>query len=143
MRSGIRITQVQDPGPCYAVRHQVFVIEQGVSEGLEFEGEGPHCLHFAAFEGARAIACLRVTPQEDIAKIERVAVLAEARKTGVGAALMRAVMADLARQGFVSAKLGSQITAQGFYEKLGFVAYGPEFLDADMPHIMMKRGLLG
>jgi ElaA protein len=41
---------------------------------------------------------------------------------------------ELRRRGAARAKLGAQTHALGFYEALGFVAFGPEFLDAGMPH---------
>ena len=39
------------------------------------------------------------------------------------------------------AALGAQTNALGFYEKLGFVASGPDFMDANIPHRMMERPL--
>ena len=35
-------------------------------------------------------------------------------------------------------KLGAQVRAIGFYEALGFEAYGPEYLDARIPHRDMR-----
>jgi ElaA protein len=40
-----------------------------------------------------------------------------------------------------TAYLGSQSHATGFYEKLGFVIEGDEFLDAGIPHRHMRRAL--
>ena len=75
-------------------------------------------------------------------KIGRVAVLADRRGTGVGAALMRAALQVLARQpGITTARLGAQTHALGFYERLGFVAEGPEYDDAGIPHRDMSRAL--
>ena len=68
------------------------------------------------------------------AKIGRVAVLSEARGTGAGAALMRAALDELRARGVREARLGSQVHAIGFYERLGFVAHGPLYDDAGIPH---------
>jgi predicted GNAT family N-acyltransferase len=77
-------------------------------------------------------------------KIGRVCVLAEARGEGIGAALIRAAVADLAAMPGVSrAKLGAQVHALGFYERLGFVAVGPVYLDAGIEHRDMVLGLSG
>jgi len=35
-------------------------------------------------------------------------------------------------------RLGAQVRAQSFYEKLGYKAYGPIFQDAGIEHISMK-----
>ena len=43
--------------------------------------------------------------------------------------------------GITRAKLGAQTHALGFYEKLGFTAYGPVYDDAGIPHRDMTRDL--
>jgi ElaA protein len=53
-------------------------------------------------------------------------------------------VADLAAMPGVSrAKLGAQVHALGFYERLGFVAVGPVYLDAGIEHRDMVLGLSG
>ena len=36
-------------------------------------------------------------------------------------------------------RLGAQVYAKGFYESLGFVAEGEEYLEDDIPHVEMVR----
>ncbi len=61
--------------------------------------------------------------------------LAPARGTGLGAALIRAAIAEFRRHpGITTIRLGAQTHALGFYERLGFTATGPEYLDAGIPH---------
>ena len=43
--------------------------------------------------------------------------------------------------GITRAKLGAQTHAIGFYEKLGFAPYGPEYDDAGIPHRDMVLSL--
>lgn len=120
---------------CLAIRRAVFIEGQSVPEAEEVDGKDPICLHYLAFRDQQAIATLRVLPMQDIAKIQRVAVLEAYRGAGVGAAVMRAAMEDLQqRPEFQTAKLGSQTHAIGFYEKLGFEVIGPEYLDAGILH---------
>ena len=38
--------------------------------------------------------------------------------------------------------LSAQTHALGFYERLGYAAYGPEFDDAGLPHRWMRRHAL-
>jgi len=62
-------------------------------------------------------------------------VLKSARGTGLGAALINeAIAIARARPGVTEAKLGAQIQALGFYEKLGFTAVGPVYDDAGIDH---------
>ena len=77
----------------------------------------------------------RLLLQGDTGKIGRVCVLAEARGADIGAALIRAAVADLAAMpGISRAKLGAQVHALGFYERLGFAAVGPVYMDAGIEH---------
>lgn len=66
---------------------------------------------------------------------------AAARGLGVGAALVRAVEAAARARGLTAVDLHAQTHALGFYERLGYQAYGPEFPDAGIPHRAMRRAL--
>ena len=78
----------------------------------------------------------------DTLKIGRVCVLAPTRGQGLGTALMRAAVAEArALPGIARVKLGAQTHATGFYERLGFSAFGPEYLDAGIPHRDMALAL--
>lgn len=138
---GLRIARATDLAAPLAIRMAVFVDEQGVSEAEEIDGEDGACLHWLATDAEGPVATLRVRLAGDRAKVQRVAVLARARGAGVGAALMRAVMAELAGMGVARAVLGAQVAAIGFYERLGFAAYGPVYDDAGIPHRDMARDL--
>ena len=69
------------------------------------------------------------------------AVAAKWRGRGVGAALMGRLM-DVAQKQHVSELvLSAQVHAQGFYADFGFAAQGEQYLDADIPHVTMRRAL--
>ncbi|WP_431047829.1 GNAT family N-acetyltransferase [Streptomyces sp. P1-3] len=76
------------------------------------------------------------------AVLGRLAVGRAARGTGLGALLVRAVEAEARRLGLAEVYLESQTHALGFYEKLGYRAYGPEFDEGSgIPHRAMRRTL--
>jgi predicted GNAT family N-acyltransferase len=127
----------------FAIRRKVFVQEQGVSESLEIDGRDGEAWHLLALLAEHPVGTLRVRRVEDgqVAKIERVAVLAEARGHAVGQALMQAALARAAAEGCRLAKLHAQLQVQGFYAKLGFEAYGPEFEEDGIMHVAMRRPL--
>ena len=54
---------------------------------------------------------------------------------------MRAAVAECRARGFAQVRLGAQVQALGFYERLGFVAEGPVFDDAGIPHREMVLAL--
>ena len=130
----MKITVTDDFDACMAIRRKVFVQEQNVPEALEQDEHDATAVHLLAVTDDRPIGTARLLIDGTTGKIGRVAVLAEARGTGAGAALMRAALEELRSRGVREAKLGSQVHAIGFYEKLGFSAYGPEYDDAGIPH---------
>ena len=122
-----------------SVRQAVFVIEQNVPEEEEWDGLDPECVHVLA-EGpdGMAIGTARMTAG---GKLGRMAVRGDFRTRGVGTAMLEALV-DLARnRGLRRVVLDAQVRALGFYEKRGFAAEGPVFMDAGIPHRWMTRDL--
>lgn len=135
------IEETRDLAACHALRRAVFIDEQQVSEAEEMDDLDDAAIHLLARDGGRPLGTARLILSGDQAKIGRVAVLADARGTGLGLAVMRAAL-DVARaRGAVRAKLSSQVHAIAFYEKLGFAAHGPVYDDAGIPHRDMTLNL--
>ena len=127
---------------CLAIRRTVFIKEQGVDAALEVDGLDGEALHYLGRLGAVPVATARVRLLREgdarVAKVQRVAVLPEARGTGAGAAIMRHLMHDVERtHGVASFTLGSQESAVPFYERLGYRIVGERFMDAGIPHRTM------
>lgn len=130
----IETVVTDDIATCRALRRAVFIQEQGVSEADEIDDLDPIATHILATVNGIPTGCARIVPGKPYAKIGRVCVLASARGTGLGAALMQAAIAECRRQGHTQVKLGAQVHALGFYERLGFTAQGEVFDDAGIPH---------
>lgn len=129
------IAPTRDIAACRHLRRVVFIEEQGVSEADEIDDKDDEAIHLLATIGGRPVGSARILLMGDTGKIGRVCVLKDARGTGLGAALIRAAVAELrARPGVSRARLGAQTHAIGFYEKLGFTAFGAEYDDAGIPH---------
>ena len=131
----ISIAPTRDIATCRALRRRVFIEEQGVSEADELDDLDDQAIHLLATEDGTPLGSARLLVLGETGKIGRVCVLPQARGTGLGAALMRAAIAEFRRiPGVARVKLGAQTHALGFYERLGFQATGPEFMDAGIPH---------
>ena len=131
----ITIEETRDIATCRALRRTVFIEEQGVSEADEVDDKDDAAIHLLATQNGKPLGSARLLVMGDTGKIGRVCVLAEARGTGLGAALMRAAVERFRTvPGVTQVKLGAQTHALGFYERLGFTAKGPEFDDAGIPH---------
>ncbi|QDV49430.1 GNAT family N-acetyltransferase [Gimesia fumaroli] len=99
--------------------------------------------HYGILEEDRVVACVlavTVTPQK--AKLRQMAVSVEYQNQGVGRQLLQNVELDLKRQGVEALELEARTTAVGFYEKLGYVKGGDEFLAVSIPHVRMVKSLV-
>jgi predicted GNAT family N-acyltransferase len=71
--------------------------------------------------------------------IGRVATVKSHRGRGIATGVMQALINACVTMGGQRQILHAQISARGFYEKLGFTAYGEEFCDAGILHIAMEH----
>jgi predicted GNAT family N-acyltransferase len=141
-----------DLAAVYAIRHTVFVREQGVPVELERDDRDAGADHFVAVLKGEAVGAVRMVIEPAgfegveeglgaVAHLGRLAVRQDARRAGLGALLVRAVERRVTERGLRVVYLGSQTHAVGFYTGLGYVAYGQEFDDAGLPHRHMARVL--
>jgi len=132
---------VADHDALRAVREAVFVHEQGVPPELELDAQDPDCMHVLARDAAgRPIGTGRLTPAHTLG---RMAVLPEWRGRGVGAAML-AALTGLARERRWSAiDLHAQSDAIGFYQRHGYLPFGPRYIEAGIEHQSMRRALGG
>jgi len=137
----LEIARTDDLDSCLALRRTVFIEEQAVPENLERDEHDATALHLLATLDGRPVGTARMLRKGDTGKIGRVCVLRELRGTGIGAALIQAAVEELRGLGLGRARLGSQVHAIPFYEKLGFTAEGPVYDDAGIPHRDMVLAL--
>ncbi|MFJ2744015.1 GNAT family N-acetyltransferase [Streptomyces sp. NPDC087440] len=151
----VRVAEgAEDLEACFAVRKEVFVVEQEVPAELEYDAYDARAVHVLAvgedgtplgtgrlLYGADAAGKTGAGPE--VGSLGRLAVSAGARGLGVGAALVRGIEEAARGAGLTEVDLHAQTHALGFYERLGYVAYGPVFLDAGIEHRGMRRGLRG
>jgi predicted GNAT family N-acyltransferase len=148
-----------DRAAAYVVRADVFVTEQGVPADLELDELDEVADHFVAYDedgrvdgGGTAVGAGRLVVEDPgfegtdpalgpVGHLGRLAVRPETRGTGLGVDLVRAIEARAADRGLRVVALSAQTHALGFYERLGYTAYGPEFDDAGLPHRWMSRTL--
>jgi predicted GNAT family N-acyltransferase len=128
------------------LRHVVFVQEQRVPEDLEVDEHDA----LGASDVVQVLATLEAVPlatgrlrclDATTGKLERVAVLAAFRGRGVGRALVRH-LEELARgRGLGQLRLSAQISACGFWDRLGYRTRGEPFLEAGIEHVTMHKAL--
>lgn len=120
-----------------AIRFEVFVAEQGVPAEIELDHMDAVCLHAVAYDASGTpVGTGRLLPDGHIG---RMAVRKAARGTGVGSALLLALMAQARQRGDQLVALSSQSHAAPFYERHGFAVEGDEFFEAGIAHINMQH----
>jgi len=122
----------------FALRREVFVWEQKVPEDEEHDQYDLTATHFVAIADGEVVGTLRLIDLPEHSKIGRVAVRQALRGQGIARKLIAAAMAHARQRGQDRFYLTAQSDKLGFYESLGFVAFGPEFMDGGMPHRAMR-----
>lgn len=125
------------------IRNQVFVKEQGVPLDREIDNYEAYTIHFVLYQDTETpMATVRLLPLEDgKIKVQRMAVLKEFRKKGLGKVIMEAAETFANEHDYQQLVLGAQLTAQDFYQRLGYQTEGEIFLDADIEHVTMTKTL--
>lgn len=123
----------------YAVRKQVFMDEQGFS--TELDETDKIATHVILYDNEKPIATGRIYQENDEYHIGRICVLKAYRKNHLASIVMQ-TLEEIGFKQTDTIYLSAQLQAKGFYEKLGYLAYGDEYMDEHCPHIMMKKSCL-
>jgi predicted GNAT family N-acyltransferase len=119
-----------------SIRFEVFVHEQNVPAEIELDEMDPLSLHAVAYDGAGVpVGTGRLLPDGHIG---RMAVRKLARGTGIGGALLQALMEKARARGDVRVVLSAQTHAAPFYAAHGFALKGEEFFEAGIAHVEME-----
>lgn len=125
------------------IRTDVFMHEQHVSAADEWDGLDDQAIHFLVLSATGSpVGCARLLHERFHEKqffhIGRVALLKSFRNQGIGHKLMRFIIAycQTTAPG-TSIYLHAQTQRRNFYDALGFIAEGDDFMDAGIAHISM------
>lgn len=129
---------------CLAIRTAIFVEEQGVPAEDEFDAYdalGTEARHILLYVDGVPAASSRLRIVENVAKLERICVMMNYRKHGLGRVLIDKLEQMALDQGLKKAKLHAQVQASGFYERLGYAAASDVFMEDGIPHLLMTKQL--
>jgi predicted GNAT family N-acyltransferase len=133
----LRVTTMSEMVEALYIRRTVFTEEQGIDAEVDVdEHDGDPSItrtavHVLAKLDGQPVATARMVLGESTdveAHIGRVAVLEVHRGKNFGRAVMEALQ-DIARDlGYREIVLGAEVTAAGFYERLGYVCEGDTYM---------------
>src|SRR6266496_4830565 len=137
----VRLATEADLPAAYALRHQVFVVEQEVPPELERDEYDDTATHVVALRGGTIIGAGRMRVEGDRGIVGRMAVLAEARGDGIGAAMLRVLEDAGTAAGLAAIELHAQRHAEGFYARAGYRRVGEVYQEAGIDHVTMRKPL--
>jgi ElaA protein len=133
-----------DARTAYAVwrlRQQVFVVEQDCPypdlDGRDLE---PDTRHVVLQDGDDVLGYARVLDDGDVWRIGRVVLVSTARGRGLADVLMTTALQVCGGRDVV---LDAQSPLADWYAGFGFGVTGPEFVEDGIPHLPMRRALVG
>lgn len=123
------------------IRIDVFINEQGFEN--EFDDIDKTAKFVLLSIDGKAVGTCRFFPSniDGDAHIGRMAVRKFYRGQNLGSKIMHAAENGIRHDGFKTCSLSAQVQARPFYESLGYVAEGEEYLDEGCPHILMRKQL--
>lgn len=142
MSPTVRRATDADLAGAFSLRRRVFCEEQGVPEELERDEHDAAALHLVAVDADGAVvATCRLLSHGRRVVLQRMAVERALRGRGVGGELLRLAHREALAAGAREVELHAQLGARDFYAAAGYVAEGPEFEDAGIAHVLMRRPL--
>ncbi|HEV2088259.1 MAG TPA: GNAT family N-acetyltransferase, partial [Cryptosporangiaceae bacterium] len=126
------------------LRHEVFVVGQGVAEAIERDGQDTSAVHAIAWtdDPGRPVGTGRLLGEPPgAAQIGRMAVRASARGRGVGVAVLRLLEREAMWRGHRAVALHAQEHARDFYARAGYAESGERFVEAGIAHLPMRKVL--
>lgn len=117
------------------LRDVVFVVGQKITAVPEVDGLDPECAHARAFRNGTLVGTARIFIHERPLVVGRVAVHPDVQRAGIGTHLMQYVQQWLGARG---AELHAQSYLETWYASLGWERFGDEFIEAEIPHVMMR-----
>lgn len=125
---------------CEYIRTKVFIDEQKFKKEIELDDRDNHCYYIIIYENNQPVATCRYFELSDnIYTMGRVAVLAEHRGKGFGKQLVISTEEHIKKLGGKVILLSSQMTAQKFYESLGYISEGETYFEEHCEHIKMRK----
>jgi putative N-acetyltransferase (TIGR04045 family) len=126
-----------------AIRHRVFVEEQGLFPETDRDENDPRSIHLVAETEGEIVGTVRVFPVEDNGHWigGRLAIQKEFRFSGAGERLVREAVAQVKRQGCARFTAHIQQENVQFFTRLGWKASGPVIEYRGKPHQLMEANL--
>jgi len=123
----------------FMIRGIVFMEEQGISLAEELDEHDAEAVHILGEIEGEPVACGRIRLLDGEGRLQRLAVRRKWRGRGIGGRLLEFMLDRCRSMGVSEFSLHAQTRARDFYLRYGFEACGEEFMEAGIPHVLMRR----
>ena len=124
------------------VRFRVFVSEQGVPPEEELDEADAKAIHAIALVNRQVVGTGRLLLSDGAyARIGRMAVDLDWRRHGIGSQILSFLEETALAQSARYATLHAQEYVKRFYAAHGYREHGSTFLEANIPHVEMRKEL--
>lgn len=97
--------------------------------------------HVAGFLDRKVVATCLLVPEAEVVRMKRVAVASSLQGGGIGTRMLRFCEAHARSIGASALSAHARETAVRFYVKAGFATEGEYFVEAGIPHIVVRKRL--
>ena len=126
------------------LRYRVLRAPLGLSRQQTLSPFEDGSLHMLAVDGDVVVACVLFRPlAARQGRLYQMAVEPDRQRSGIGARLVAALEAEVARRGFDEVVLHARAAAVGFYERAGYTVDGAPFVEVGIPHVKMRKLIRG
>jgi predicted GNAT family N-acyltransferase len=134
----------EDLSRVIAIRSAVYIGEQECPYEEEYDGNDLAATHLIAYVGDEPAGCLRLRFFADFAKVERLAVRKEFRKTRAAFQLVQAGLKLCQKKGYRRAYGHSQTRLANFWGRFGFHTFegGKSLIFSDFDYVEMVADLV-
>ena len=114
--------------------------------GLTFNDEElqheKNYIHIGCFDDDKMEGCCMLVPlNTETVQLRQMAVTSGLQGKGIGRVLMQFAENIARDRGYKKLIMHARKTALGFYEKIGYIKTGNEFLEVTLPHYVMEKAL--
>lgn len=127
----------------FFVRMEVFVLERNIPLQDEFDDlDTDERVYAVIYDGDKPVATGRIIQEEEtIVRPGRIAVLKEHRGKRLGEWIIKEIEAYSIKEGCTQSVIHGELSAAGFYEKLGYSRVSDVYEEDGVPCVTLKKDL--
>lgn len=127
----------------FALRYEVFVLEQGISLQDEFDSlDTIDRNYFVIYQASLAVGTIRYQKKDDFTiQPDRLCIKTSFRAQGLGKKLLSLVEEHAQIDGCCVSELSAETSAISFYEKLNYTVHSDEYLEDGIPCVKMIKNI--